>query len=124
MSDYKVCTLCYMRCSVFAPECSRCYCHEFAAAGSLADRLAALREVDAFSGDLAPEFFKLRVEKSARKRWKDCIIRKIRLGTRSGRWLYSYGAFKDGQLLALAKVNRAGAVYWYPPYTGQNWQEE
>ena len=42
----------------------------------------------------------------------------------SRHYVFSIGAFKDGKLIAYAKVNRRGAVYWFKPWPGEKWEVE
>ena len=50
----------------------------------------------------------------------------LRLADKKGRLkVYrTYGAFSNGALIATAKVNLAGAVYWRTPWPGEKWEVE
>ncbi|WP_347245175.1 hypothetical protein [Thermogutta sp.] len=74
--------------------------------------------------DFADETFHGNIEKSAQQRWPACELRRIRRPGRGGHYVFSIGAFKDGKLIAYAKVNRRGAVYWYQPWPTETWEVE
>lgn len=78
--------------------------------------------------DLAPDEWRARVVASADKRWPGASVMRVRCvwRTKKGRLkMYrTYGAFSNGALIATAKVNLAGAVYWRTPWPGEKWEVE
>jgi len=80
--------------------------------------------------DYAPDDFLEKIAASATRRWPGCYVKRVKaeVATRSGglKVYRTYGAFLDGKLIAAAKVNRAGSVYWYWTTSGLStaWEEE
>lgn len=60
---------------------------------------------------LAHEAFRENIEKSAQKHWPGCDLRRIRRPGTRGYYVFSIGVFKDGQLIAYAKV-KGWRQYW------------
>ena len=76
--------------------------------------------------DFAPEKYRDKVLASAQKRWPCAIIRRVRWvwRTKKGRTkeYRTYAVFHGPALIATARLNRAGAVYWHQPYPTQTWE--
>lgn len=76
--------------------------------------------------EFAPQEYRDKVLASAQKRWPGAIIRRVRRvwRTQKGRLkVYrTYAAFLHNELVATARVNRAGAVYWHQPWPTETWE--